>query len=716
MIHFKMKNIILILILCTLSAKSFSQQKVTIDEFATRILKIKNFDTTKDIIIQISDTTIKKVAFLNFAKKFQLLTLNPVSDGGSNKVDTIKPFLNPNDSLILYAYNNLNDSVLISLKKDDAQSNEKDKSSTINRGCGEVKDYDHNFGEEVKYYDEDKVVYVYDFNRDPAKREFYKITKSGETLKRELVNFNKEKLISSKNVKFKIYNINKFMYNVSIDDSVVQFESEPPALFTQFFLGDSTTLLGNLMEAFSNNVTAQNFNQTDAKSLVEKIDTFINKYNGLRDTALRAFDPCHTFTCCSSINYADFLNLLSEIKSQTENVKRKLNFEKNRAPDCKNQLKLKVKVESDVKTFYFALSKLNLNFEELNFKSTVLSNNVDRIREEIKLIESQVFFSKGADSLTKRAQITRLETELISKTNELSTCRVDLAKVRKDRDSLAIKSFELENSIDSIKYNISLNCADSTQELIDALERSDYLIAHLPTDDELKKLIIFINNMVETNNSHTSDYISLNGNMLDLTITITSKDSIIKYLHGISYNKSTSIQIPIVGKPFVSFSSGSFIALGKHLQNKTYAWQEAVGNNNTAVDTSYTLVESGYTLPPMGFCALANLEWKVYHNFGLGASFGVGLTIEKSPRLAYLGGISLFFGDLRQFTLTGGFAGMQVEKLSNNLQAVGDNQIIYASKPDKINTYQEFKIGAFLSLTYTPFKVYKTKSVKSKDK
>jgi hypothetical protein len=206
--------------------------------------------------------------------------------------------------------------------------------------------------------------------------------------------------------------------------------------------------------------------------------------------------------------------------------------------------------------------------------------------------------------------------------------------------------------------------------------------------------------------------------MLDLTISIATKDSILKVKSAEpipQYYRTTPIQIPIIGKTFVSFSSGSFIALGKNLQNKTYAWQETLGNNNTVVDSSYTLVESGYTLPPMGFCALGNLEWKVTRSFGLGGSAGVGLSIEKSPRLAYLGGLSMFFGDLRQFTITGGFVGMQVNQITKNYQTVADNQVIYTSKPN-VEYYKEFKVGGFISFTYTPFKIYKTKTVKSQNK
>lgn len=104
-----------------------------------------------------------------------------------------------------------------------------------------------------------------------------------------------------------------------------------------------------------------------------------------------------------------------------------------------------------------------------------------------------------------------------------------------------------------------------------------------------------------------------------------------------------------------------------------------------------------------------------YSFFRIRWFIGTGLSIEKLPRLAYLGGVSLFFGDLRQFTITGGFVGMQVNQLTKNYQTIADNQVIYKSRPD-IQYYKEFKVGGFISLTYTPFKVYKTKTVKSKDK
>jgi hypothetical protein len=722
-----MKYLQLITTLVFIWSNSFSQT-ITVDQFLD--LPIDKFDlvdgnakviTTKSIEdgfkIQIKTVSgIEKIKQKNAAGIFSELTEFEIISGGK-LFSSIKGAKPEDDKLVIKLLKGAEEKTLtLTVQTTAPVVNVKQQFPS---DCIVKKEYNNNYGEEATYYDKNKIVYVYDFNNDPSKREFYKITLDHDTLKRVLVNFNKETLASGKNVKFKIYNINKFMYDVSIADSVIHFESEPSALFTRFFLGDST-LLGNLMGQISDPTKIQSNDKTE--KLLNAIVAFINKYNGLRSTALDALNPCHQFTCCNNLDYSDFLNSLAIIKAETENVKRKLNIAKNDVSkqDCNKQIKLKTQAESSIKNLNFATSKLNVRIQELTIKNTSLVNNVEKIKGEIKEIESQVFFSKGADSLTKRAQLLRLETELASRNSELATSSLELTKFQKDRDSIDLKAFEILTSIDSLNNNISQLCKDGNktdiQDMIDALEASDYLIKSLPSEDDLKKLIVFINNMVIQNNSYTSDYISLNGNMLDLTINIASKDSIYKYFSIPEYkNDPLQIQIPILGKPFVSFSSGSFIALGKHLQNKSYAWQETIGNNNTVVDSNYTLVESGYTLPPMGFCALGNLEWKVTRSFGLGGSAGVGLSIEKSPRLAYLGGVSLFFGDLRQFTITGGFVGMQVNKLTNNFQTVADNQVIYTSKPN-IDYYREFKVGGFISLTYTPFKVYKTKTVKSKNK
>lgn len=540
--------------------------------------------------------------------------------------------------------------------------------------CIPIKSYDNKFGEDVKYYDNRKIVYVYDFNKDPSHRDFYKITKKKGVLKIDVVNFNKETLTSGKNVKFKIYNINKFMYDVSIADSVIHFDSEPSALFTRLFLGDST-LLGSLMGTFSDVNKKQSAGLDD---LNKKIKCFVEKYNWLQNKVLDAYDPCYAFPCCYSIEYTELANDLTVIRADAVKIQMKLDEKKKIIEDNKKELDACERNEKDIKDNSTAITKCE---------------------GEIKDIKQKLPSLSGEDKKKKEEELAKKEEEL--------------KKLQEDKTKLEKISSEKCTGTKKEEYKNKKETAESELSEISVINT---LLTNLPSDKDLKKIIVFLRNMVETNNSHTSDYISLNGNMLDITIHIASKDSIFKYFSIPEYkNDPLQIQIPILGKPFVSFSSGSFIALGKHLQNKTYSWQGTVGNNNTVSDSSYTLVESGYTLPSMGFCALGNLEWKVSRSFGLGGSAGIGLSIEKSPKLAYLGGVSLFFGDLRQFTITGGFVGMQVNKLTNNFQTVADNHTIYTSNPS-IEYYKEFKVGGFISLTYTPFKIYKTKTVKSQNK
>ena len=687
------------------------KHQITINEF--KVLEITEFiDTDGDIITpkKLKDgftLRIKKTSQITRAEikgndgNFAENNLPPTSpsDGTYSKIyKDIKITANADDVIEIQIQKDGETPLLIKLKvsKDNGKTAISGDCVPFNRSedCKIQKDYGSNFGEDANYYDKNKIVYVYDFNKDPSIREFYKITKDKESnqLKIEVANFNKETLTSGKNVKFKIYNINKFMYNVSIADSVIHFDSEPSALFTRLFLGDST-LLGSLMGTFSDK-TINALANAEMRELLKDIKCFVEKYNWLQNKVLNAYDPCGKFPCCYSIEYDELANSLADIRARTSEIQTQLNEKKSLVTKCKDATKAFKNNEAKI-------NKLTSDVESLNNTISVIQKDIKSLDEIIK-----TFKDDQKDEKKKK------EDELAAKKKELEAKLAELKSTESALGDAKKPSAELDKAQKD-------NCNDDEKKAeIDLKELTaiNNLLESLPSNKEIKKVIVFLRNMVDQNNSHTSDYISLNGNMLDLTISIASKDSIFKYFSIPEYkNDPLQIQIPIVGKPFVSFSSGSFIALGKHLQNKTYAWQETVGNNNTADSLRYTLVESGYTLPPMGFCALGNVEWKLSRSFGLGGSAGVGLSIEKTPRMAYLGGLSLFFGDLRQFTVTGGFVGMQINKLTNNFQTVADNQTIYTSKPN-IEYYKEFKVGGFISLTYTPFKVYKTKNVKSKNK
>lgn len=522
------------------------------------------------------------------------------------------------------------------------------------KGCPK-NNFDNKFGLSTKDLDKNDVVYVYDFNpllsNEQRLRRFYKISYERESIfgKKKFdirkVNLTKENLKPNKQVWVQIANVNRFMYDASIEDTLVDYNSEPSALFNRMFIGDST-LLGTLMKNFSDKNFSQSTEDEEIAAMIKSISCFYDMYTVLQAEMIKAYDPCATFNCCNNVDFKTIISKLNEINSgiallQLKYTDKKMKLEslKKEQDDCK-------KKEDDVR-------KLNERIEELK-----------KIKEPTA--------EQKAELATKQGELSKIK---LCPQTEIETRTTGIAKFEND--------LSIVNGLAQIQ-------------------------SQLPKAEHLRVISVFLMNMVEQNQNLSKGPIQLRGNRFDFTLHINSIDSVVKRFGYPNFKDSLHYKLPILWKPFVSFSSGSFIALGKNLQNKTYTWQPKTGNNNTIDSSKYTLVESGYTLPPMGFAALGSVEWKASRTFGFGGSVGVGLTIETNPRLAYLGGLSLFLGELRQFAVTGGFTGMQVNKLTNNFQTVANNQVIYTSKPT-IEYYKELKIGGFISLTYTPFKTSRNK-------
>ena len=521
-------------------------------------------------------------------------------------------------------------------------------------------DYSHKFGLLPNDIEKNEIIYIYDFNKETAKRRLYKFSYEKSNSSKIKIcdirpaNLSKERLKPCNQVTIKIANLNRFMFDASIEDTLVDYFSEPSALFNRMLLGDSATLLGSLMRDFTDKIKAES--NDDLQKMIDAIRCFNSMYASLQAEMMKAYDPCSVFSCCNTIDFKTIILKLNEINSgisilQLEYANRKKELEalKKDKADCK-------KIEDNKTELENAIKKLNEALAELR----KVSNPTEDQKKELKAKEEEL--KKKQEDLSK-----------------LKLCPSGEATTREER----IAKLETDLSIVTGLAEIQ---------------------SRLPKVEDLRVLSVFLMNMVEQNQSLSKGPIQLKGNRLDFALHINSIDSVTKRFGYPSFKDSLHYELPILWTPFVSFSSGSFIGLHERLKNKTYDWQQLPNNNNTITDTSkFILVESGYTVPSIGFAALGNIEWKASPTFGFGFSGGVGITIEKNPRLTYLAGGSLFFGDLRQFAITGGFAGMQVDLLKNNFKAIADQRIIYSTK-QSIEYYKEFRLGAFVSLTYTPFK------------
>lgn len=526
--------------------------------------------------------------------------------------------------------------------------------------CGNNRIKTNFYGEDINYYALNQVVYVYDNNNDISKRGFFKVSRTKAGMTCEPVNFNKEKISAKNKVQFKIININRFMYDVSIADTLVEYDSEPSPMLNNFLLGDSN-LLGGLMSSFNKTFGANSLVDEARKIKLSpelcELQCFLTEFNGWRAKLLQAYNPCSKFPCCplTQEDYHKMANKLDLIHS------------------------------------LFAK-------EEPNF--TLLNKSIDDAKNKI--------------------------AELTARKKELDSMATDLKKIREkkpdDRSPDEVKKLQKGEELEALlkddplkELNEQLVALNKEMEAFKSLKN---IFESLPTKADLNRAVIWINQMVESNQTYMTEITSLNGNRLDIIVNIKAKDSIGKLVPALKdFNYTRNIEIPIIWKPFISFSTGSFMGVSPRLQNKQYEWRALPTSGNVITsDSKYQLVESGYSLLPVGFAALANFQWKASRSFGLGPSAGVGLTIETKPRLGYLGGWSFYFGDLRQLAFTGGVMAMQVDQLKNTL-LVGH---IYDAKPDlDPEYYKELKTGLFVSLTYTPFKNHRKlrpESEKNKNK
>lgn len=128
-------------------------------------------------------------------------------------------------------------------------------------------------------------------------------------------------------------------------------------------------------------------------------------------------------------------------------------------------------------------------------------------------------------------------------------------------------------------------------------------------------------------------------------------------------------------------------------------------------ESQYKLVKTARVGQPVGIAAFANLGCKVSKWFGIGGSVGVGATILDNIRPAYFAGVTGFIGQDRQFNFTFGLSLVETEKLKKELYP-GIGSQLYAA-PIDLEYSKKIASGFFIALSYTVFEPVKTQNVKS---
>ncbi|RYZ22984.1 MAG: hypothetical protein EOO16_07005 [Chitinophagaceae bacterium] len=256
-----------------------------------------------------------------------------------------------------------------------------------------------------------------------------------------------------------------------------------------------------------------------------------------------------------------------------------------------------------------------------------------------------------------------------------------------------------ENEIATAQKGIEKLAGISEEKLlVDALLN----LFNKTTDAQKRVLVLFNRNLLRRNFVYTTPPIYPQGNRMTIKLEVNPKETSYVKVNGIFPTERQELEIvaPVTNKWFVSFSAGPFAAFNKNLYATRYEFVRQANGNPIGANSKYKLLVTGETDPPIGVTGLGHLQTQFSENWGGGFSVGAGLTAESKPRLGYLLGGTLFVGsDKHQFGFTLGLAGMQANELNKDLYP--DN--VDYDAPIDLSFRRDFRVGGFVSLTYTLF-------------
>ncbi len=500
--------------------------------------------------------------------------------------------------------------------------------------------------------EDSKYLLIYDFQ---CKK--FKLLRNGDTttidkLRQLKVKYNQE-------FKFRIVNVNRYLYDINFQADDVQFSNKPSPLFDSIFLGNGS--IDKLIAGLGGKSEAKLLHgntkpPSAAETFINSFREFKGKYDSLLDDKVTVYRYCLPDLKCTC--YDDKFSKMSSSL-------------------------LQVKLD-------YAKAKKELTKQKSDFEACTKENKEKegKIAELKKSIESQ---GKKKEELEKRVK-------------KLAIASDEAKKLRKEIKSVVALIDELENELND---NTLEDCGDEVTE--DEINQIDQLGAYLDSikEESLMSLILFHNSMVAAHLEFNSSPIFPQGNRLKLGIglnpTAQAKQLNFMPLAG----DSIGLDIPVIKKPFLTFSSGLFYS---NIHQDSYGTRQ-VPVNGIVTDTAlFVITKTGSRDATAGFSAFANLGMKFTGNFGAGVSLGVGVTIEDTPKPAYLAGLSAYLGDRKQLNFTFGLSAIPTKSLKTEIYPDFNTQ--YKTAPTLQYT-DVMKTGWFFSITYALFNAETTKNSSS---
>ena len=458
-------------------------------------------------------------------------------------------------------------------------------------------------------------------------------------------------------IQLKISNINRNLYNITVDGKINTFNGTPPAIFGAITSPDLTKIATSsaLVAARAvahNNLGSLRFNSTSADKV--HIVKYLAVDKNLTDNSIGLIEVNNKLI--------SNLKLVKVFVTQVD----KLGMD-----GCKSYKSI-----DSLKSIYFSAlrSKLSLGAIDIGQLQTEVDDYFDKLKTTNDKIQSDF-----VDMNTEFAVISNIEEKVEGKKND------DLKKA-KPKDAIA-----LQDSIDVLKNNFAMEKVhfEALSGIITDCKTAYTMAADWKDKDFTGTLKSTYEKINPKNFEYISPSLRAGGDQLEMTVSITDKDATQNNC-SLNTNRLNGSYLYDVYGFKVDFSTGLFANMGSDIFDQTYRLDSIPGDKKNNVihknDNKNTIV------PSLG--ALMHIYHKFKNGPGLGGNFG--LSITNQTKLNYHAGVSFLFGNQQRIILSGGVVLTQAQLISDQYKVDAPVDKSVTSIP----TSSFFRWGSFISLTW----------------
>ncbi len=441
---------------------------------------------------------------------------------------------------------------------------------------------------------------------------------------------------------FKIININRFLYAVTIQGVKVELETPVPTELQRLF-----RLTPSELSATANNEEAENA---------------IDKTTGVNET----LDLLISF---KQLEVSNLNTINASAKKQTKEEKLKNLLEQQLLKELKEE-------EKKIKAF-----KVDVNDYILNAKK--VSNEI----YFLKLLRIELVALAQMD-ISHSAMGTSMDTQGIKPPKRPKKLYEDLInsfdKLKKDYDDI-LKKIEDDDELNKKSLK---NAFEKLEKAFKTVNEASLL--SLYTD------VNFLYNELRNEKNFTvyAPPVQGDGDFVNYNVTITPART--NNLGIYNSTKNFKFDVPVKGGLKVDFSVGPIFSFGDNAKDEKYFLEKSDTENQSILRKR----DNNNAMTP-GLGAMMHFYKRSGTNFSWGGMFGVGAGFQtvEDLNLSFYTGISFVFGKSQKIMLSTGISMLGVDRLKNNEFEVGNE---YVTADIDINNITEkvFKSSFFLSISY----------------